>query len=357
MLHCVIMAGGSGTRFWPQSRRTRPKQLLPIAGNKTMIRATVDRVLPIIPPERIMIVAGNSYANQIRDQISALLPEQIVVEPQARNTAPCIALAAYKLAKESDDATMAVLPADHLIGNEADFRTILKTASDVAFMGDFLITLGIVPDRPETGYGYIEMGSPLLTVNGTEVFQVKAFVEKPDPATAAKYLRQGNFMWNSGMFIWKVATIIKAFEEHLPSVCRVLESIIPQLNTPEEPAALKRVYGKLENVSIDYGIMEKARKVLMIPMDVQWNDVGTWSSLHGVWPDDEKGNALNGSALCSDSDGCVVSSPHKLTILMGVKDLIVVDTPDALLVCSKDSAQDIRKLQELLAEHGYEDLL
>jgi mannose-1-phosphate guanylyltransferase len=224
-------------------------------------------------------------------------------------------------------------------------------------MGDFLITLGIVPDRPETGYGYIEMGAPILTLDGTDVFEVKGFVEKPDRATAAKYLQNGNYMWNSGMFIWRVSAIIKAFEEHLPSIARVLESIVPQLNTPEEPAALKRVYANLESISIDYGIMEKARKVLMIPIDVQWNDVGTWSSLHGVWPDDEQGNALNGSALCVGSDCCVVSSPHKLTILMGVKDLIVVDTPDALLVCRKDSAQDIKKLQELLAEHGYEDLL
>jgi mannose-1-phosphate guanylyltransferase len=357
MLHCVIMAGGSGTRFWPQSRRTRPKQLLAITGNKTMIRATVDRILPIVPSDRIMIVAGDACADQIREQISELAPESMVSEPIGRNTAPCIALAAYKLAKEDKDAVMAVLPADHLIGSEQAFREILKSACDAAVMGEFLITLGIVPDRPETGYGYIEMGTRVLTVNGTEVFHVNRFVEKPDPATAAHYIQQGNYMWNSGMFIWKVSSILKAFEEYLPSVCRVLDSIAPQLNTPEEPDALKRVYSELESISIDYGIMEKAQKVLMIPMDVQWNDVGTWSSLHGVWPDDEKGNALNGSALCLGSERCVVSSPHKLTILMGVKDLIVVDTPDALLVCRKDSAQDIKKLQELLAEHGYEDLL
>ncbi|MBI5249635.1 MAG: mannose-1-phosphate guanylyltransferase [Desulfomonile tiedjei] len=357
MFHCVIMAGGSGTRFWPQSRRALPKQLLSIVGNKTMIRATVDRILPVTPAERIMIVAGDSCVDQIRAQIPELKPESIVAEPQGRNTAPCIALAAYKLAKESSDAVMAVLPADHLIGNESDFRRILRTACDAAVMGDFLITLGIVPDRPETGYGYIEMGQKALAVNGTDIFQVKSFAEKPDPVTAANYISQGNYMWNSGMFIWKVSAIIRAFEAHLPAVSSVLESILPQLNTPEEPAALKRVYGSLENISIDYAIMEKADQVVTIPMDVQWNDVGSWASLHGVWPGDDSGNALDGSALCLESNCCVVSSPHKLAILMGVHDLIVVDTPDALLVCSKDSAQNIKKLQELLAERGYEDLL
>lgn len=357
MFHCVIMAGGSGTRFWPQSRRARPKQLLSIAGRKTMIRATVDRLLPTIPVERIMIVAAESCAEQIRTEIAELLPEKTIAEPQGRNTAPCIALAAYKLAKEHGDAVMAVLPADHLIGNEEDFRMILRTACAAAVMDDYLITLGIVPDRPETGYGYIEMGPPVLTINGTEAFQVKNFVEKPDAATAVQYLEKGNYMWNSGMFIWKVSTIIKAFEEHLPSVSRVLESILPQLNTPEEPAALKRVYGQLESISIDYAIMEKARRVLTIPLDVQWNDVGSWSSLHGVWPGDDCGNAVNGSALCVGSGSCIVSSPHKLAIIMGVDDLIVVDTPDALLVCRKDNAQDIKKLQELLAERGYFDLL
>lgn len=357
MFHCVIMAGGSGTRFWPQSRKSRPKQLLSLVGNKTMIRATVDRILPLAPPERIMIVSADACADRIRRELPDLRPESIVAEPQGRNTAPCIALAAYKLAKEDENAVMAVLPADHLIGNEADFRRTLATACDASVTGDFLITLGIVPDRPETGYGYIEMGPPFFNVNSTEVYQVKSFVEKPNAATAEKYLQQGNYMWNSGMFIWKVSTIIRAFEEHLPAISKVLESILPQLNTPEEPDALRKVYGDIESISIDYGIMEKAEKVLTIPMDVQWNDVGSWPSLHGVWPEDDDGNALNGATLCVESDRCVVSSPHKLAVLMGVQDLIVVDTPDALLICRKDSAQNIRKLQKLLVDLGYGDLL
>ncbi|AFM23976.1 mannose-1-phosphate guanylyltransferase [Desulfomonile tiedjei] len=357
MLHCVIMAGGSGTRFWPESRQTKPKQLLSICGQKSMIRATVDRIAPLVSPQNTMIVAAQVCAEQIRCEIPELTPEKIIEEPLARNTAPCIALAAYKVLKQDPEAVMAVLPADHLIGDEETFRTIIKTACDVAFADDRLITLGVVPNRPETGYGYLKLGAQIQGLKGVNAFQVQCFVEKPDLSTAEQYLKEGGFLWNSGMFIWKVSTIIDAFREHLPAIAEAMESIFHALNTPGEAEALHNVYPDMQSISIDYGIMEKAPKVLTIPMDVQWNDVGCWSSLHGVWSDDDCGNTVNGSALCVESLKCVVSSPHKLTVLLGVDDLIIVDTPDALLVCRKDKAQDVKKLQDLLVARGYGDLL
>jgi mannose-1-phosphate guanylyltransferase len=356
-LYAVILAGGSGTRFWPQSRKSRPKQLLTIVGNKTMIRATVERILPEIPFDRVLVLAGVSCADAIRDELPELPADRVVAEPYGRNTAPCIALAAYKLAKRDPNAVMAVLPADHIIGKDAVFRNAVRLAYDVALRGDHLVTFGIVPDRPETGYGYIERGEAAFFLGHSTVFQVKNFVEKPDRAKAKEYLESGAFFWNSGMFLWKVGAIIKAFEDHLPQVSGVMEKYLSVLNTEDEPNALEEIYSSLESVSIDYGIMEKAAGVLVIPLDCGWNDVGTWSSLHGVWGDDSEGNAVEGHALCLNSNGCIVSSPHKLATLIGVEDLIVVDTPDALLVCRKTNAQDVRKLQELLTERGYQNLL
>ncbi len=356
-LYAVIMAGGSGTRFWPQSRKSRPKQLLTITGSKTMIRATADRIAPKIPSERILVVAGKFCADAIRAELPELPTDRIIAEPLGRNTAPCIALAAYKLAKIDPDAIMAVLPADHIIGKDLVFRDALDLAYDAAAQGDHLITFGIVPDRPETGYGYIERGDSAYYIGHSTVFRVKNFVEKPDRENAQRYLAAGTYFWNSGMFVWKVSAIIEAFRRYLPSVSKLMEEYMDRLNTADEPAALDEMYERLENVSIDYGIMEKHDAVLVIPLDCGWNDVGAWSSLHGVWGDDSEGNAVEGYALCLNSNGNVISSPHKLATLIGVEDLIVVDTPDALLVCKKNSAQDVKELQKLLAERGYENLL
>jgi mannose-1-phosphate guanylyltransferase len=357
MLYGVIMAGGSGTRFWPQSRIRKPKQLLKIAGDRTMIRATIERVLPEIPCERIMVVTGVSHADEIRAEIPELAENMVVAEPRGRNTAPCIALAAYRIAKEDPDAVMAAFPADHLIGREDEFRRLLRIAAEIASKSDYLITFGIVPDRPETGYGYIELGREALKVGDTSVFEVKAFVEKPDRSRAETYLRSGNYLWNGGMFIWKVSAIIQAFEKHCPSISQTMQAIGQDLKTPREPDAVREAYERVESISIDYAIMEKASNVVVLPIDVEWNDVGSWASLHDVWDKDHNLNAVKGAFLALDAAGCVVSSPHKLTTLIGVDDLVVVDTPDALLVCRKDRAQDVKELQEALKKIGYEKLL
>jgi mannose-1-phosphate guanylyltransferase len=356
-LYSVIMAGGSGVRFWPQSRRHRPKQLLKIVGEKTMIQATVDRVAPVTPFDKIMIVTGVRHQQNIREQLPGLPDNSIVAEPVGRNTAPCVALAAYKLAKMDPESVMAVLPADHLITKEEDFRSVLQAATRLAVETEDLLTLGVVPDRPETGYGYIHVGPKVKEFNGLSAHRVERFVEKPDMQTAQSYFKQGNYLWNSGMFIWKVSTIIKAFERYLPVISRAIEKLYPVLNSADESAALVDLYESLPDISIDYGIMERADNVLVIPVDVGWNDVGSWTSLQDVWNTDEQGNATKGKILSLNAKGCVVSSPQKLTALVGVEDLIVVDTPDAILVCRKDRAQDIKQLQELLKQHGYQGLL
>ena len=356
-LYSVIMAGGSGVRFWPQSRRHRPKQLLNIVGEKTMIRATVDRIAPVTPFDRMMVVTGTRHAENILKQIPEIPESSIVAEPVSRNTAPCVALAAYKLAKNDPDAVMVVLPADHLITKEDEFRSVLEAAKKLAFDTEDLLTFGIVPDRAETGYGYIHVGAKVTEFNGLKAHRVERFVEKPDIKTAQSYLKLGNYLWNSGMFIWKVSSIIKAIERYLPVVAKAMEKLYPALNTPDEAKALELVYEGLPDISIDYGVMERADNVLVIPIDVGWNDVGSWTSLQDVWNTDEEGNAVKGKILSLNAKGCVVSSPQKLTALVGVEDIIVVDTPDAILVCRKDRAQDIKQLQELLKEHGYQGLL
>jgi mannose-1-phosphate guanylyltransferase len=351
------MAGGSGTRFWPESRKKRPKQLLQIISDKTMVRATAERILPEISFDRIMVVTTEVYAEEIKRELPEVSHNMIVAEPQGRNTAPCIALGAYKIAKQDPEAVLIILPADHLIANEEAFLNALRAAYQAASSNDYLITFGIVPSCPETGYGYIELGREISGIGSERLFHVKSFVEKPDLVTAKRYLAGGNYLWNSGMFVWKASTIIASFEEHLPSISRAMESILPALNTPHEPEAIREIYETIESVSVDYGIMEKANNAVVIRSDIAWNDVGSWSSLADVWDTDNENNACRGKVLCVRSKECVVLSPHKVAVLLGVEGLVIVDTPDAILVCRKDSCQDIKILQELLVQHGYEDLL
>lgn len=357
MLYAVIMAGGSGTRFWPESRKNRPKQLLKIATEKTMIRDTVERILPVAPFHRVMVVTGASHGQEIRRELPELNVDAVVEEPVGRNTAPCVALAAYKLVKQDPNAIMAVLPADHIIGRGEEFLKHLRVAYEIASERDDLVTFGIKPDHPETGYGYIKHGPAVLQQDSVKAFAVESFVEKPDLETAKEYIAQGNYLWNSGMFVWNVSTIIRAFENHLPLISRAMEEISSVLNTPGEADAVEQIYQRMQNISIDNGIMEAARNVLVIPLDVAWNDVGSWSSLPEVWGADGDGNSVKGKAAVLDSKGCVISSPHKLTAIVGVEDLIVVDTPDALLVCHKHRSQDVKKLQALLLEMDCGDLL
>ncbi|MFH1117924.1 MAG: mannose-1-phosphate guanylyltransferase [Pseudomonadota bacterium] len=357
MVYAVIMAGGSGTRLWPYSRKDRPKQFLAVNGEKAMIRATVERILPVIPHERIMVVAGESHCGEIMNQLPELDRKMVVAEPGSRNTAPCIALAAYKLRQIDPAAVMVVLPADHLISREQEFLQSLMRGAETAAQGEYLLTFGIVPERAETGYGYIKLGPQPAGMDCTGIFRVERFVEKPDADTAKQYVASGEYVWNSGMFAWKVSRIVEAVETHLPALAAVMEEAVPFLDTPGEYGAIARAYEKVETISIDYGIMEKADNVLCIPVNVGWNDVGNWVSLEDVWGRDGGGNAFKGEVVNLDTRNCIVSSPRKLTALIGIEDLIVVDTPDVLMICRKDRAQDVKTLQETLKSKGYGHLL
>jgi mannose-1-phosphate guanylyltransferase len=356
-MYAVIMAGGKGTRFWPLSRERRPKHLLSITGEKSIIKYTVERITPLVPEGNIMIVTGESHSDEIKKELTNLPEENIIVEPVGRNTAPCIGLAAFSIKKKNPDAVMVVLPADHLIGDEKTFISVLSDAADIARKGDYLVTVGIQPTKPETGYGYIERGNAFDTEGNSAIYNVQSFREKPDLATAETFFKNGHFYWNSGMFIWKVSTLLQSIEKFLPDLYQDLLRIEKSLGTDREHDVVTEVYSDITPISIDYGIMEEAKNVLMIPGDFAWSDVGSWDVLWEVLDKDEKGNVVKGTVLSIDTADSLVFGSDKLITLVGVKDLIVVETGDALLICDKNASQDVKKLVEKLEQENMKEYL
>lgn len=356
-MYVVIMAGGKGARFWPRSREKMPKHLLDIVSEKTIIRETVDRVRIMIPPEKMLVVTGESHAQELMRQLPEIPEKNIIIEPVGRNTAPCIGLAALHIKRKTPDAVMVVLPSDHLIGDEKKFRKVLSTAAMAARRGEDLVTIGIRPTGPETGYGYIEQGREQDPVDGEKVYEVRSVLEKPDLAKAKALLDQGGFFWNSGMFVWKVPAILKALAKWLPDLYNGLLQIEAALGTAQEAAVVDQVYRQARSVSIDYGVMEKARNTLVIPGDFGWSDVGSWDALWEVSPHDERGHAIRGEAIAIDSRNCLVQSPDKLVALVGVENLIVVESGDALLICKRGCSQDVRKVVERLEREKRRELL
>lgn len=357
-MYIVIMAGGSGTRFWPLSRTKTPKQLMSVFGGRSMLQRTVERVLPL-EPKRIMIVTNVHQAGETARQVAeyTAVPIDIVSEPVGRNTAPAIALAARIIGHHDPDATMVVLPADHYIRNEAEFCRIVTEAAAAAATGS-LVTLGIEPTRPETGYGYIEAAA----TQPSAMADVQRFVEKPDAVRAMQFLEAGNFYWNSGMFVWTVSAIQREFAQQMPELFRAVEgltfegavwgldSLQPQIDA---------LYGSIKGESIDYGVMENARSVKVLPARFGWSDVGSWSALPEVIDADSNGNiAIAAAGLISiDATDSLVYAGGKMAALVGVKDLIVVDTPDAVLVCRQDRAQDVKKVVESLQKSDLTEYL
>ncbi len=355
-LHAVIMAGGRGTRFWPLSREQRPKQLLPITGSEPLLRITVDRILPLIPPEKILVVTGVSHLEEVKTLLPDLPPENILAEPVGRNTAPCVGLAAHFIHHRDPEGIMAVLPADHTIAKTAPFRSLIKTASNLAKSRKTLVTLGITPTHPETGYGYLEAGPVVTESNGLKVYPVSRFHEKPDLDKAQEYYLSQKYYWNSGMFIWRADTILSYLRELLPDLARDLEKLSQAIDRPDFISVMEEMYPELESVSIDYGVMEKASDVLVLPADIGWSDVGSWTSAARFWPAVD-GNISTGDCLFIDSSGCVIYNPDRHVTLIGVDDLVVIDTADALLICPKDRDQDIKEAVEALKSKGRKDLL
>lgn len=355
MIHAVILAGGSGTRFWPASREAWPKQFLAIGDTGSMLIQTAARVLPLCSWERLLVVAAQAHAGAIRRQLGPLPRRNLLLEPRARNTAPAIGLAALEVFERDRKGVMAVLPADHLIKPAAGFRKLIRAACRVARSGA-LVTLGIRPMRPETGYGYIQAGRKLRRSGGYDVFAVEAFTEKPDRPSAVEYLQSGNYYWNSGMFIFTAEAILQALAQHLPALHEGLMRV-RAARKRERPRVLERMFDRIDPISIDYGLMEKAGNIQMLPCELVWSDLGSWAALPGVLPQDSSGNLCLGDVLAVDSTGCVLQAQHRLVACVGLRDMVVVETPDAILVCPIGEAQGVRKIVETLKKKRRRDVL
>jgi len=335
-LWALVMAGGRGARFWPLSRRALPKQCLSLDGGPTLIQRAVERLSPLVPPERVLVVTGPDMADAVRSQLPDVPPENLLIEPRARNTSPCIGWGAVEVARRAGEAAvLAVVPSDHVVADPAALRDALAAAAVAAEKGSTVATLGIRPDRPETGYGYLEVGEPVADGPARRVQQ---FTEKPDEATATAWLAAGQHLWNAGMFVFPVGVMRAAFAEHLPRSAAALERLYAGT------AQLDEIWGELEAISIDYAIMERMDGLLTIPCDVGWSDVGTWHSAAPLLPPAPGGRGLARHITAVDASGCVVHAPRKVVALLGVDDLVVVDTPDALLVMCRHRGQDVRQV-------------
>jgi len=356
MKYAVIMAGGAGTRLWPISREQLPKPALSLYSDQSMFQIAVERLEPLFTPQQIIVVTGVGHASVLAEQVPAIPSENYILEPEGRGTASAIALVAVHLAARDPQASMAVLTADHYIGDAQTFRRALEAALEVA-QSDYLVTLGINPDIPSTEYGYIEQGEFLMDVDGFRVLRAKRFVEKPDLTTAQAMLQDGHYSWNSGMFIWKVSAILNEFQKQMPELYQQVTKIGNTIGTAAYAETLARIWTQIKKQTIDYGVMEKAERVAVLPVDIQWADVGTWSSLKRLFPQDEQGNAQRGDALLLDCKDTLVLSDKRLIAAIGLEDLIVVDTPDALLICSKDRVQEVRRVVERLKAAGRQDLV
>lgn len=349
----VIMAGGRGERFWPKSRNSCPKQFLSLTPDgETMIQKTVKRLLPIAKMEDIYIVTNAAYTELVLSQLPGIPRDNILAEPCARNTAPCIAFAAAVIGRKYEDAIMLVLPSDHLIGYENVYISTLKKAVSVAESGKNLVTIGITPTYPETGYGYINFGK-----ESGDAYEVERFVEKPDLSTAEKYLASGSYLWNSGMFVWKLSSIMANMKELLPDIYEGAMRIGESFGTPSYEETLVREFEAFKGESVDFGIMEKASDIYTIPGSFGWDDVGSWLAIERINEQDESGNCFSGDVIAIGSEGTTVCGGKRLVAAVGTKELIIVDTDDALLICSKNSTQNVKEVIARLREQGRDEFI
>ena len=345
------MAGGNGVRIWPVSRNAKPKQFLDVADTgKTFIQSTFERFSKIVPKENIIIVTGDRYRHLVAEQLPDVAPENILFEPYSRSTAPCIAYATYTLLKRDPEAKMVVTPSDHLIEDEDIFVQTIENAFDYIDGNDVLMTLGVVPTRPDTNYGYIQACGGSEAYKQGVPLQVKTFTEKPDRDLAQVFINTGEFFWNAGIFIWKAQTIRQEMEKHLPEVTKLFNGWENALGTAVESEFITRAYTDCANISIDYGVMEKAENIWVLAGAFGWDDVGSWLAVERFNERDENGNVIRGDFITVHTQNCILQGRDKLIATVGVKDLIVVDAGDALLICRKDSAGDIKKVLENLKE-------
>jgi len=354
--YALIMAGGGGTRLWPLSRRARPKQALTLVGERTMFEHAVDRIASLFQPEEIFVVTGEKHLESLLLQAPELPRANFLLEPVGQGTAPAIGLGAVHLRRRDPQAVMVVLTADHFIRDVERFRRVLTAAAQVAEKGH-LVTLGITPSFPSTGFGYIQQGEQLYEVDGFAVFRALRFTEKPSPETAFQMVESGLYTWNSGMFIWRVDRIMEEFARQMPDLYDVLMQIDAVLGTPAYEPTLRRLWPELVPQSIDYGVMEGARDVVVIPVDIGWSDVGNWSSMREILPADADGNVVVGEHVGLDTRNTIVFGGRRLIATIGLEDMIIVDTDDALLICPLDREQDVREMVRQLREMGRKEVL
>jgi len=345
--YCIIMAGGIGARFWPMSRTSQPKQFIDILGTgRTLIQQTFDRFLKVCPVENIYVVTNDIYKQQVLDQLEGMGEHQVLCEPMRRNTAPAVAYATYKIKEENPDANMVVAPSDHIILKEDIFTEVISSALSAAETNDWLLTLGITPSRPDTGYGYIQFCDETSGADDDRIRKVKTFTEKPNLELAQTFLDSGDFLWNSGIFIWSMKSITQAFDQYLPEVSELFMEGSGKYNTSDETDFINEIFPVCKNISIDYGVMEKAQNVYVLAADFGWSDLGTWGSLFDIRKKDENNNAIMGNnVLTFDSNDNIVNVPKdKLVVLQGLDDFIVAEDDGILLICKKEDEQNIREI-------------
>lgn len=356
VLFALVMAGGSGTRFWPMSRSVRPKQVLPLDGGTSLLSATLARLAPLVPAERTLLVTGKDMEAAVRSEAGAIPSGNVLVEPVGRDTAACVGWAAWRLAEARPGAVMVVVPSDHRIPDGAALRKSLAAAAAAAYARGGLVTLGIRPDRPETGFGYLELGNVEGGAGGLPIVRVRRFVEKPDRAQAEAMLAAGNYRWNAGIFAWTVEAIRAAIREYLPDLAEGLDEMTRQSREVGDVEAVRTCFPGLPRVSIDFGVMEKAALVWAVPVDFAWSDVGSWPALAEIAPPSPAGVSL-GDVVSIDCERCVLVSDGPAVAALGVRDLIVVATPDAVLVAPKADAQRVKELVDALRRAGRVELL
>jgi mannose-1-phosphate guanylyltransferase len=355
-VYVVIMAGGSGTRFWPLSRRKTPKQLLDLFGGTTLLEQAVERVKGIVPPERIYIFTNSLVRRQIVRLLPGIPERQIVAEPTQRNTAPCIGLAANEIHRRDPEGIMAILPADHVIRKPGAFRKALKAGCRWAAAEGRSVVLGIQPSRPETGYGYIRLGQPEKGAGAGRMFRVQTFAEKPALATARRYVASKRYLWNAGMFVWRASTLLANLQRFQPAMAAGLDQIAAAGGI-DNPRVLKRLFPRLEKISIDYALMEKVENVYAVAADIGWSDVGSWAVAYDLHAKDRDGNVRPENSLCLDSKGNMLVGARKYLVTIGVENLVIVETADALLVCPREQSQKVGKAVQELERRGRKNLL
>jgi mannose-1-phosphate guanylyltransferase len=355
--YALIMAGGVGSRFWPKSRNCSPKQYLTLVGTHSMLQAAARRMRSLVSKKRIFVVTTLAQHDILQRQLPWIAPDHLIVEPFGKNTAPCIGLSAIHIQSADPDAVMIVLPADHLISDEKAFHALLRRGVELVYEHPgALITIGIEPAYPATGYGYIQRGR-LIESRAGRAFQVRAFAEKPNREVAEQFFHSGEFLWNSGIFIWRVQTILNYLEELMPDLYDSLCTIRSALGSPDLASVTEKTYKQIYSDSIDYGVMEKAKDVYVLEGDFGWSDLGSWEEVYNVSDKDQNGNVVKGEPILKGVRGCYIESDKRQIAMIGAENLIVVDTPDALLICDREHSQDVKWLVEKLKQNGLENLL